>query len=200
MPLPRILLIGDSIRMSYQPHVKAMLEGRAEVVGPTENCKFALYTAWRMPGWIEELGVPDIVHSNNGLWDCAFMSSRGPRQFSIPDYARNIQTVWDNYEFFKIPQIIWATSTPIDQAKRPFDENGWASWRASDVPLYNAAGREVMEAKGVPINDLYSFMLPHLSEWTVGDGVHLSETGQKAIAAAVVAKLQPAIAKFNTKG
>ena len=30
--IPKVLLLGDSIRMSYQPHVAQMLEGQAEVV------------------------------------------------------------------------------------------------------------------------------------------------------------------------
>ncbi len=42
--LPKVLLLGDSIRMSYQPLVAEILTGRAEVVGPADNCQFALYT------------------------------------------------------------------------------------------------------------------------------------------------------------
>ena len=42
--LPKVLLLGDSIRMSYQPLVAQLLEGRATVVGPADNCQYSLYT------------------------------------------------------------------------------------------------------------------------------------------------------------
>ena len=41
---PRVLLLGDSIRGSYQPMVSEMLSGEADVVAPAENGQFALYT------------------------------------------------------------------------------------------------------------------------------------------------------------
>ena len=37
--LPKVLLLGDSIRMSYQPLVGQLLVGRASVVGPADNCQ-----------------------------------------------------------------------------------------------------------------------------------------------------------------
>ena len=42
--MKNVLLLGDSIRMGYEPHVRRKLEGRAEVFGPNENGRFALYT------------------------------------------------------------------------------------------------------------------------------------------------------------
>ena len=35
---PRVLLIGDSIRLEYQPLVAARLGASVEVSGPPENC------------------------------------------------------------------------------------------------------------------------------------------------------------------
>ena len=35
--LPRIVLVGDSIRLGYAPRVAARLEGKAVVVSPPEN-------------------------------------------------------------------------------------------------------------------------------------------------------------------
>jgi len=57
-----ILLLGDSIRLSYQPLVAAKLDGRAKVVGPSENCRFALYTLMRLDEWLQECGKPDVIH------------------------------------------------------------------------------------------------------------------------------------------
>ena len=67
--LPKVLLLGDSIRMSYQPHVARLLSDRAEVVGPVDNCQYSLYTLSSLDRWIAALGKPDIVHWNNGIHD-----------------------------------------------------------------------------------------------------------------------------------
>ena len=216
--LPKILLLGDSIRMGYQPAVAELLKGRAQVVAPTDNCRFALYTSHRIYDWIAELGTPDIVHWNNGLWDSSYRLGRGPRQFSIDDYVVNLLNIhsilssdgirnlrWSPVtglaEMVKsevpgkaIGHISFATSTPIDPVKRPYNENQ-NTWKHAEIPLYNAAARAALSAQGVPINDLYSLMLPHVSEWTIDDGIHLSPAGIKGMAAAVVAHLEPAIAK-----
>src|SRR5262245_3404417 len=37
--LPRVLLIGDSISMGYTPAVRKLLEGKANVQHPPENCR-----------------------------------------------------------------------------------------------------------------------------------------------------------------
>ena len=42
MKLPKVMLLGDSIRLSYQPLVAERLAGKAEVVGPQINGQFAL--------------------------------------------------------------------------------------------------------------------------------------------------------------
>ena len=41
--MKNLLLIGDSIRVGYDKSVKKSLEGRANVLFPEENCRFASY-------------------------------------------------------------------------------------------------------------------------------------------------------------
>lgn len=41
--MKNLLLIGDSIRMGYDKAVKKTLEGKANVIFPEENCRFASY-------------------------------------------------------------------------------------------------------------------------------------------------------------
>ena len=81
--LLKVLLLGDSIRGSYQALVTEILDGKAEVVGPAENGQFSLYTLSSLGRWINELGEPDIVHWNNGIHDCGHNPTRGPAQFSV---------------------------------------------------------------------------------------------------------------------
>jgi lysophospholipase L1-like esterase len=47
----KVLLIGDSIRMSYEASVKAILGERANVLGAPENCRFSAYTLFMLATW-----------------------------------------------------------------------------------------------------------------------------------------------------
>jgi len=60
--VPRVLLLGDSIRMGSQPHVARLLDGKAEVVGPADNCQYSLHTLSSLDRWIGDLGRPEMVH------------------------------------------------------------------------------------------------------------------------------------------
>lgn len=53
--LPKALLLGDSIRMSYQPIVAELLAGRVDIVGSSDNCQYSLYTLSSLDRWINEL-------------------------------------------------------------------------------------------------------------------------------------------------
>ena len=41
--MKNLLLIGDSIRKGYDKSVRKTLEGKANVIFPEENCRFAAY-------------------------------------------------------------------------------------------------------------------------------------------------------------
>ncbi|MGM0879614.1 MAG: hypothetical protein ACQEXQ_01060 [Bacillota bacterium] len=60
--MKKVLLMGDSIRMGYEPLVREALRGKAEVVAPEENGRFAKHTLWGVNLWIRDLGMPDLVH------------------------------------------------------------------------------------------------------------------------------------------
>ena len=180
--MPRVLLLGDSIRMSYQPHVARLLEGKAEVVGPADNCQYCLYTLSSLGRWIEYLGKPDIVHWNNGLHDSGHNPGRCPIQIPVDMYRANLEFILDQLIEFT-PKVIWASMTPT-HPDRPFCDTGW-SWRNEEIDKYNAVARELMESRGVPINDLHALIWANPSELTSEDQLHLSETGQQVCAQAV---------------
>ena len=87
--LSKVLLLGDSIRLSYEPIVSKKSSGKAQVVGPKENCQFSLYTLASLARWLEDLGKPQIVHWNNGLHDCGHNPDRSPIQIPIENYIGN---------------------------------------------------------------------------------------------------------------
>lgn len=180
--LSKVLLLGDSIRLSYQPFVTQLLAGKAEVVGPAENCQYSLFTLSSLDRWLNQLGQPDLVHWNNGLHDAGHNPVRSPVQIPLEMFKENLSFILKRLKSLT-PRIIWATITPA-HPKRPFRDTAW-SWRNEEIDRYNAVARELMEGNGVPINDLHALVWSNLSGFLSEDQLHLSAAGQKACAQAV---------------
>jgi len=180
---PKILLLGDSIRMSYQPLVAKKLGDRADVVGPSDNCQYSLYTLSSLDRWVNQLGKPDIVHWNNGIRDVGHNPNRYPVQIPLDMYRANLEFILKRLKGWT-PHVLWATSTPV-HPQRPFRPDVW-SWRNDEIERYNAAAAELMRSHGVPINDLHAIVLAHVDEYLAADQLHLSDAGKEACAEAVV--------------
>ncbi len=185
--IPKVILLGDSQRGRYQPCVAQMLAGRAEVVGPGENGRFSLYTSMRLPIWLKELGPPDIVHWNNGLWDLGINPTRGPAQFSLEDYLINLKTILAMLRKTSA-RLIWASCTPVPP-KRPQKPDGWL-WKMEDILLFNAAAEELMRSENIPINDLFPLILADMDHLLDAGMCHLSDAGVRVAAHAVVACIE----------
>lgn len=181
--IPKVLLLGDSIRMSYQPHVARLLEGKATVVGPSDNCQFTLYTLARLGYWIEDLGRPDIIHWNNGLHDVGHNPDRFPVQIPIDMYRANLEFILKQLKAIT-PHVIWASTTPA-HPQRPLKNTEW-SWRNEEIDTYNAVALKLMQADKVPINDLHALVWNNVEQFLAEDQLHLSGEGQQACARAVV--------------
>jgi len=180
----RVLLLGDSIRQSYQPLVVQRLKARAEVVGPEENGQFSEYTLQSLDRWLAELGKPDVVHWNNGIHDVGHNPGRTPAQIPLDAYLANLRSILGKLRETKA-RIIWATTTPV-HPNRPFVSNEW-SWRKEEVDKYNDAAIELMRSEEVPINDLHSLIASNCDDLLGEDMLHLSEHGVNACAASVAA-------------
>ena len=180
--IPRVVLLGDSIRMSYQPHVASLLEGKAAVVGPADNCQYSLFTLSSLGRWIDALGKPDIVHWNNGLHDCGHNPGRRPHQIPLDMYRDNLEYALVQLRAIT-PTILWATSTPV-HPDRPFNTEGWA-WKNEEIDSFNDAASELMAAYDVPVNDLQTLVRSDVEQYLAEDQLHLSEAGQKVCAQAV---------------
>lgn len=182
--LSKVLLIGDSIRMSYQPLVQKLLAGKATVVGPAENCQFSLYTLSALPRWLAELGRPDIVHWNNGLHDSGHNPRRNPVQIPVGMYRANLKFILDAFHAVTPkPRVIWATMTPA-HPQRPFRTDAW-SWRNEEIDEYNQAAVELMNEHAIPINDLHALIRANPDQSLSEDKLHLSEAGKEICARAV---------------
>ena len=166
----KVLLVGDSIRMSYETLVKENLHGIAEVVSPEENCRFAKYTLWEINGWIEKFGKPDIIHWNNGIWDIYHLNEAMGIFTPIKEYEMYIARILQELRK-TMAEIIWATTTPVN--------NKCITCNNRDINEYNAAIMEFMRTEHIAINDLNAVVKENIDVFIdAEDYVHLTPEGQ----------------------
>lgn len=185
--MARVMLIGDSIRNSYQPLVSAALEAEGhEVWGAPGNSQYTLYTLGALGMWLGTFADPDIVHWNNGLHDIGHNPNRAPVQMPLEVYAGNLRFIGRQL-LATGARVIFASTTPV-HPERPFDAAQW-SWRNEEIDIYNDAARAVMAELGIPVNELHAVIAADVDRLLSDDQLHLSETGQRACADAVSAAI-----------
>lgn len=155
--MKKILLIGDSIRMGYDSYVRESMRNAAEVLYPSENCRFSGYVLRNIHSWADSLGAygADAVHWNAGHWDT--LRIYGDGNLTRPDvYADNILRITKRLKFlFPGAKLIFAASTPVI-------EEGYIKefeWRSNaDVEYFNRLAFDVVTFEGCIFNDLYSLL------------------------------------------
>lgn len=179
--MKKVLLVGDSIRIGYQEHVKEILEGKAEVVFPEENGRFSKYTLWAINLWMNELGKPDIVHFNTGLWDLHHEYPMVEALSTCEEYLENLRRIVNELQRTGA-KIIFATTTPI-----ALDGVGRSNW---EIDKYNEAAIELMKSLKIEINDLNSLIKQDLEGYICEDKLHLNETGYRISAEKVAGVIE----------
>lgn len=173
--MKNVLLIGDSICIGYRGYVRESLAGLADVAYPEENGRWAAFTYNSLRFWLPSVPSPDVIHFNNGIWDCVRLYGERESFTSVNDYARDILRTYRELRKLNVP-IIFATTTPVSENARVWD---------CDIRRYNAAVSTQLRQEGCLINDLHSIISPRASEWISGDGIHLTDEGYHACAEAV---------------
>lgn len=165
-----VVLLGDSIRLAYQPVVTLLLQGFADIWGPEENCRFAKHTARQLPSWFAAAGQADLIHWNNGLWDTSILYPEDGPFTPLDEYLRYLAIILRELRK-RCPKIIFATSTPVVEPH--------ASQKNSLIEEYNQAAVDFMRKQGVMINDLYAFVYPRQQDFICDDRCHPTELGKK---------------------
>ncbi len=193
MIMKNVLLLGDSVRMQYQPYVAEQLSDMS-VSAPDENCRFSSYMLNSLRFWLPSMPKPDIIHFNSGLWDTAILYVDDGPFTPINDYVKNMNSILRELKKFDVP-IIFATSTPVKaeiisavatpsvndpEAPTVFKQNN------DRIAQYNAAVTESFKDQGVIINDLFSLVYLKLDEYICNDGIHMNDAGIRACGDAVV--------------
>lgn len=191
--LPKVVLLGDSIRAGYKDTVIKGLDGKAVIWTPKENCKSSEYTRENLAKWMEGQ-KPDIIHVNAGLHDLV-LTAPDTTKTEIGKYKENIQVIVDELKT-KYPEarIIWATTTPVNDTLNTKSRTSQSAdgkrvaWREdAQVVRFNAAAAEALQGRGVIVNDLYTAVKDMNDEdLYIEDGVHFSMYGREFLGDLVV--------------
>jgi len=194
--MKQVVLIGDSIRMGYEPLVREMIGREASVWAPTDNCSSSRFLIEHLSEWVISR-QPDVVHINCGLHDLAYKNAEGQpmdhRQVPLDEYAENVRWILTTVRGQTPALVVWATSTPVNErwhlAKKEFPRY------EADVEAYNAAGSAAARGLGIPVNDLYGVVMQSGRDRVLSpDGVHITEAGYRTLAEAVVRMIRPLVA------
>jgi len=191
--LPKVVLIGDSIRLGYAPTVAKKLEGKAVVTGPKANGGDSANVLKNLKAWaVAEM--PDVVHFNCGIHDTKKDKKTGKFQVPPEQYEANLRKIVETLRKETKATVVFAATTPIIDARAAKGRLN-ASYDLHDASTveYNLIARRVMKELNVPVNDLRAVCGEgeEHGKLITADGVHFTPEGR--------AKLGDAVADFVAK-
>ena len=198
--LPNVLLIGDSISMSYTVGVRERLAGVANVYRAPDNCRSTRQTLNAIETYLGQVRW-DVMHFNWGIHDLTHLNvsgktappPEGKPQVPLDQYRDNIRELLQRLRKTDA-KLIWASTTPVG---RKAEVKGFR--RNSDVTAYNQAARELLDNENVRATDLYSLVEPQADRW-LSDGVHFTPHGQTVLAKAVAQAIRNSLADEKQPG
>jgi dienelactone hydrolase len=181
-PLPKVVLIGDSIRLGYAPLVAKKLAGTAEVVNFPEPIGDTTVVLKNLDTWLA--GKPAVVHINSGLHDLKRDKTAKSHQVSIEKYEQHLKAIIERIRM-GTPNVVFANTTPILDDRHARRKASFDRFE-KDVKDYNAVALKTMASLGVPVNDLHRIVTDAGPEAMLGrDGTHFTPAGSERLADAV---------------
>ncbi|MEZ5366187.1 MAG: SGNH/GDSL hydrolase family protein [Bryobacterales bacterium] len=202
--LPNVLLIGDSISIGYTRAVRRMLAGEANVMRPLNERRDGPSNCGPTPRGLELIddwlgGTKwDVIHFNWGLHDLCYRNPTAENQGNrdkvngkqaVPAaiYKQNLEQLVKRLEATG-SKLVWASTTVVPE--------GEAGRFVGDDEKYNAVAAEVMQAHGIPTDDLYAVSKSFPEDLFVGPGnVHFTLKGYERLAESVARSVREALAR-----
>ena len=170
--MKKIILLGDSIRLSYQNRVSELLGSDFAVWGPDDNCRFASYTLRMLYDYREQLKGADLIHFNCGLWDMCDLFGDGP--FTSPEvYVEQMVRIAKILKTYA-PVVVFAATTPPSPRMWGHD--------IQRVRAYNAAAMAALEPLGILFDDLFTPVAEDIDRMISEDLLHASPYGVEVLA------------------
>jgi lysophospholipase L1-like esterase len=188
--LPRVLLIGDSVSGGYTLSARKALAGKANLHKAPENCGPTANGLKKLDVWLAsappagaapgspEASKRDVIHFNFGIHD---------RNTAPADYEQRLEQIIARLKKTGA-KLIWASTTPIptDAAKKQ---------TAESIVERNAIAARLMQKHGIAIDDLFTFITPHLATAQNPNDVHFTGPGYQMLGQQVAASITDALAK-----
>lgn len=196
--LKKVVLIGDSIRIGYQPFVVKELENLAEVWASEENGKATPNIINNLNSWIK-MQQPDVVHINAGLHDIRNLSwELGPGNTVVPykHYKDNLETIFSWIQKYVGCKVIWATTTPVidEYVKTTHESTKDYTRYDEDVQKINIIAMKIARKYDIIINDLYTYVKEEVGINEIKqDGVHFTDTGSEKLGQRVASVIKDTI-------
>ena len=188
--LPRVFIVGDSISEGYTPVVRRLLEGKANVHRPADNCRMSAYGVEHIGKWVGDTKW-DVIHFNFGLWD--WYGWQNP-QTTPESYADNLDAIVRSLKKTGA-RLIFGMTTPPSIGPERKTKILITEARAKE---FNDAATAVMEKHGVRINDLYALIGSNRATYQRAEtNVHYTEEGTHLLAAQVAKEIQAALPVKN---
>lgn len=176
--LPRILLIGDSVSRGYTRAARKALQGKANVHRAPANCGPTATALKKLDVWLGD-GNWDLIHFNFGIHD---------RRTPAADYEQRLEEIVKRLKKTGA-KVVWASSTPIP-----------ADWKEGPqiktlLEEKNVIAAKVMKRNGVEIDDLFTFITPHLAETQNPKDVHFNGKGYELLGKEVAKQIEGSLKK-----
>jgi dienelactone hydrolase/lysophospholipase L1-like esterase len=182
--LPRVVLLGDSIRLGYAPLVTERLKGQAVIVSPPANGGDSRNLLENVSGWVANEN-PAVVCFNCGLHDLKHAKATRRNQVDLADYEGNLRKIVAVLRKQTNAALLFVSTTPILDArhagrKADFDRH------EAEVLRYNEVAFRVMREEGVPVNDLH-WVVEQFGpdKLLAADGTHFTPAGYQCLAEAM---------------
>ncbi len=177
--MKRVTLIGDSIRMGYQPTVAEKLKDDAEVWGPEANGGDSANVLANVDDWVLNREA-EIIHINCGLHDCKRDANGENIQVPIDQYEQNVRSILSKVKAGTDAQILWTLTTPVNEKNHLARKNFVRLNK--DIQACNAVARRLAAELDIPVNDLHAFVIDMGPEnILMPDGVHYTEGGCRVL-------------------
>ena len=170
--MKKIILLGDSIRLSYGNRVRELLGEGYTVWQPEDNCRFAAYTLRMLFEYKAQLEGADVIHFNCGLWDMCDLFGDGPFT-SLEVYVEQMVRIAKILKTYA-PVVIFATTTPPSPKMWGHD--------LDRVRAYNAAAMAALEPLGILFDDLFTPVAEDIDRMISEDYLHASPYGVEILA------------------